>query len=229
MPDVLVRRYAQFFHHPNKQHEVLRLGDRAVACANLRHALDMLGLDPGSMLTGAEDQLYDEPLREAVRAFQVSVRHRVTDGLVGQRPASGSYRSYCTAMQNTDLLFSAAQWFYIVEDPRNGPWRVRTAGYQYTIETQNAEEILGYHWHPTSASDVKEPHLHLGSGARIGRAELETTKAHLPTGRVAMEDFIRLLIEVFDANPRRDWKEVLKAGADRFRQFASWGNKPPQR
>ena len=37
-----------------------------------------------------------------------------------------------------------------------------------------------------------------------------------------MEDFIRLLIEVFDASPRHDWKDVLKTTADRFWQFASW-------
>lgn len=173
-------------------------------------------------------QNYMLPLQQAVSCVAKAVL-RPSGYAPSEHPLLLSSEQMPCSMQNTDLLFSAAQWFYIVEDPRNGPWRVRTAGYQYTIETQNAEEILGYHWHPTSASDVKEPHLHLGSGARIGRAELETTKAHLPTGRVAMEDFIRLLIEVFDANPRRDWKEVLKAGADRFRQFASWGNKPPQR
>jgi hypothetical protein len=44
-----------------------------------------------------------------------------------------------------------------------------------------------------------------------------------------MEDFIQLLIEVFEAKPRKDWKDVLRATAERFWQYASWGSKPPGR
>jgi hypothetical protein len=129
-------------------------------------------------------------------------------------------------LATTDLYFDVAQWFRIIEDPANGPWRVTTEGYKYTIETEDGEEILGYHWHPRSLSHIREPHLHLGTGARIGRSELETAKAHLPTGRVSMEDFIQLLIEVFAAHPRRDWRTILKATGDLFWKYASWGKKP---
>jgi hypothetical protein len=80
------------------------------------------------------------------------------------------------ALPKTDLWFDVGQWFYIIEDPVNGPSRVTTAGYQYTIETDDGEEILGYHWRPDSPSPFKEPHLHLGQGARIGRAEFEAAK-----------------------------------------------------
>jgi hypothetical protein len=128
-------------------------------------------------------------------------------------------------LADTDLYFEVAQWFYIIEDAQHGPWRVTTAGYKYTIETTEGEEILGYHWHPDSLSPFKEAHLHLGSGARIGRSELESTKAHLPTGRVSMEDFIQLLIEVFQARPRHDWKNVLAATAQAFWRYASWGSR----
>jgi hypothetical protein len=31
-----------------------------------------------------------------------------------------------------------------------------------------------------------------------------------------MEDFIQLLIEVFEAKPRKDWKDVLRATAEGF-------------
>jgi hypothetical protein len=127
----------------------------------------------------------------------------------------------------TSLYFDVGQWFYIVEDPVNGPWRVTTAGYKYTIETEDAEEILGYHWHPDSPSPFKYPHLHLGKGAQIGRRELEGAKLHLPTGRVSMEDFIRLVVEVFNARAREDWRDVLSRTARRFWDFASWGKRPP--
>ena len=129
-------------------------------------------------------------------------------------------------LADTDLYFTVAQWFYIIEDSTNGPWRVTTAGYKYTIEAEDGDEILGYHWHPRSLSPNKEPHLHLGTGARIGRSELETTKAHLPTGRVSMEDFLQLLIEVFKAHPHKTgWKSVLQKTGGAFWKYASWGNK----
>ena len=129
-------------------------------------------------------------------------------------------------LTKTDLYFDVAQWFSIIEDPQNGPWRVTTRGYKYTIETEDAEEILGYHWHPDALSQFKEPHLHLGSGARTGRPELETTKAHLPTGRVSMEDFLQLLIEVFNAQPKKSgWEAVLQKTSGAFWKYASWGRK----
>jgi hypothetical protein len=129
-------------------------------------------------------------------------------------------------LAKTDLYFTIAQWFYIVEDSANGPWRVTTAGYKYTIETEDGEEILGYHWHPKSLSPFKEPHLHLGAGAKIGRHELEATKAHLPTGRVSMEEFIKLLIEAFNAPPKKTgWEAILQKTGSTFSKYASWGRK----
>jgi hypothetical protein len=128
-------------------------------------------------------------------------------------------------LDGTDLYFDIAQWFYIIEDATNGPWRVTTAGYKYTLETEDGDEILGYHWHPDSSSQFKEPHLHLGQGAKIGRAELESTKAHLPTGRVSLEDFIKLLIEVFEIRPKRDWMTVLAETGGKFWRYASWGRR----
>jgi hypothetical protein len=173
-------------------------------------------------------QNYMAPLQQAISCVSKAVLRPT-----GYEPSAtahmlSSEQKPC-ALPKTDLCFDVAQWFYIIEDPLNGPWRVTTAGYQYSIETNDGEEVLGYHWHPDSLSPFKEPHLHLGQGAQIGRAEFEAAKAHLPTGRVSMEDFIQLLIEVFDAKPRRDWKEVLRTTAERFRRYASWGSKPPSR
>jgi TIR domain len=81
MPDVVLERYQLYFRHPDAGHEVLRIGDRASACANLRQALPMLDIE--SPAASVDDDLYDESLRGAVRAFQVTYGHRVKDGFVG--------------------------------------------------------------------------------------------------------------------------------------------------
>jgi len=170
-------------------------------------------------------QNYMSPLQQAVACVSKAVLRPT-----GYEPKATAHmlssQQMPSPLANTDLYFDVAQWFYIIEDRLNGPWRVTTAGYQYTIETGGGEEILGYHWQPNSVSPFKDPHLHLGYGAQIGRPELESTKAHLPTGRVSMEDFIQLLIEVFDASPHRDWRDVLGKTAKKFWQYASWGRRP---
>ena len=81
MSDPLLTRYQQYFRHPDDGHDVLEVGDRAIACANLRRALDMLGMEFGS--ASDDNNLYDETLRQAVRTFQTKYSHRVADGRVG--------------------------------------------------------------------------------------------------------------------------------------------------
>ena len=62
----------------------------------------------------------------------------------------------------------------------------------------------------------------LGRGAKTGRTELG--EAHLPTGRVALEDFVNLVIEDFNVLPvRDDWKEALQASRAEFAADRSWG------
>ena len=81
MSDPLVKRYQQYFRHPDDDHDLLEVGDRAVACVNLRRALDTLGLEFRTV--SADELLYDETLREAVCTFQSKFGHRVVDGLTG--------------------------------------------------------------------------------------------------------------------------------------------------
>jgi hypothetical protein len=62
--------------------------------------------------------------------------------------------------------------------------------------------------------------------AKIGRKELDGAKAHLPSGRVAVEEFVELLIEVFGIKNRRaDWKTTLEEMAKAFFSNASWGGR----
>ena len=46
----------------------------------------------------------------------------------------------------------------------------------------------------------------------------------MPTGRIAVEDVIRFLIEDFGVIPAKEnWDEVLDEGREQFRSFRTWG------
>jgi hypothetical protein len=84
------------------------------------------------------------------------------------------------------------------------------AGYYYALRELEGSEIVAYHWHPGRRSPIDFPHLHLGAGSGIGREELQ--KAHVPTGRVDLEDVLLMAIREFGVRPRReDWARILGA------------------
>lgn len=115
------------------------------------------------------------------------------------------------------LSLSITQHYRIVEfvGPR-GPWKVSTTGYLYALHDANGHEIIAYHWHP--ASRVTYPHLHIRTGALVGRPELQ--RAHLPTGRIELEEFLRLAITDFNVQPLRDdWDEVLTRTQEVFEEW----------
>ena len=103
-----------------------------------------------------------------------------------------------------------------------GPWKVRTAAYYYALQDDQKNEILAYHWHPNGATLKAQPHLHLKLAQQeIGRAKL--SEIHIPTGRVALEDFLQLLIEAVGVQPiRQDWKQVLGETRSLFRRWKTW-------
>ena len=122
----------------------------------------------------------------------------------------------------TDLAVQVSQQYRIIEnpDPRQ-PWQVRTVTYHYTLREDEGSEIFSYQWHPNVPGSVSFPHLHLRHGARLGRSEFE--KAHLPTGRVTVEDFVRLLIDDFGVPPaREDWEQALEESRTEFEADRSW-------
>jgi len=121
-----------------------------------------------------------------------------------------------------DLCLSFTQQYKIIEDSENGPFRVTTLYYSYAIETQAAQEIVGYHWHPDGVSPVRFPHLHLGPAVEIGMEEL-SRKAHFPTGRVAFEEIVQLLIETFGVTPdRAHWQELVEGTKSLFAKYKTW-------
>ena len=97
-----------------------------------------------------------------------------------------------------------------------GRFEVRTTAYGYRVIDSLQREVVAFHWHPSGASPVTLPHMHLSS--RIGRLDLGAGFApaalgemHLPTGYITLADVVRLLITEFDIAPRRaDWAAILR-------------------
>jgi hypothetical protein len=132
------------------------------------------------------------------------------------------------------FAFSMRQRYALVhvrDDADRGPWKVRTLDYEYAVYavTRNGSdqprELFAYHFHPSSErSRIKRPHVHFRSVA-VTTAELEA--AHFPTGRVALEEVVWMLLDErdnqFGVKPSRpDWREVLHEGLAAFEQWRTW-------
>ena len=112
--------------------------------------------------------------------------------------------------RRADIAIRIAQQYRIVQaEGDRGPLKVQTVAYMYTVADADGREVFGYHWHPEGRGPFPFPHLHLEAGAMLGRPELQ--RAHFPTGRVSVEEFLRLVIDTFDVRTRRrDWRAVLQ-------------------
>jgi hypothetical protein len=81
----------------------------------------------------------------------------------------------------------------------------------FTRGESGGNEILSYEWHANVLVSVSFSHLHLRYGTGLGRSKFG--RAHLPTGRITLEGFVRLLVGDF-AVPRpattgkRPWSRV---------------------
>lgn len=169
---------------------------------------------------------------EAVEAFIRPVRRSllcVTDQVivhrggyhVGALGLAGLGNPEPIRLRDTDLGLSVALHYHIVEaEGERGPIKVSTSGYYYTVHDQDGRDILAFHWHPQVG--VTYPHLHIGAGAQAGRPEFE--HAHIPTGRVALEAVLRLLIRDFGVRPLRpEWDRELAEAEMDFETWRTWG------
>ncbi|HEV2786686.1 MAG TPA: hypothetical protein VGV67_09885 [Solirubrobacteraceae bacterium] len=119
------------------------------------------------------------------------------------------------------LSLSVGQQYRIVEaDDARGPWKVQTVAYAYVLQADD-QELIAFHWNPTGAGSVTRPHLHLGPAA--GCAYPALARAHVPTGRIALEDVLRLAIEEFGVEPLRDdWSELLETTQSGYEEWRTW-------
>jgi hypothetical protein len=110
----------------------------------------------------------------------------------------------------TRLMLSAREYFRLVEEPSaRERWATRTTTYYYTLNDMAGREIISYHWHSEAPGNVLFPHLHIGAGAKLGWPK--PGEAHIPTGKVALHDLLRLAIAELGVRPRRkDWNQILR-------------------
>ncbi|MCU1693630.1 MAG: hypothetical protein JWM64_2721 [Frankiales bacterium] len=111
-----------------------------------------------------------------------------------------------------------------VDDADRGPFKVRTRAYRYHVLTDDGTESMLFHWHPDGKSTFARPHLHVG-GALLQRDAVISRKAHVPSGRVALEMVIGMLIREYAVVPRRaDHEAVLDECLTRFERWRTWSS-----
>jgi hypothetical protein len=116
--------------------------------------------------------------------------------------------SDAVALRGTSrLTLAVSEHYFIVEEPSAG-WQVQRAAYFYAVGRQDTGELLAFHWHPRGKSPIVTPHLHVRANIQVGERWLG--KVHLPTGYLAIEDIVRLVIKELSAEPlREDWEARL--------------------
>jgi hypothetical protein len=136
-----------------------------------------------------------EPLQQAISCVSPAVLQVAG----GYRPAAHPHALVLADGEpqplraEAELALRVAQQYRIVEDTESrGPWKVQTAAYSYVVNLGD-QELLAYQWNPLGGGRVTRPHLHVGGAA--GELIGDFRRLHLPTGRIALEDVLRLLVE----------------------------------
>lgn len=108
------------------------------------------------------------------------------------------------------LYLTVTLRYRIVTDTADrGRWAIRTEQYIYSLRNEETD-VLAYHWHPGLGQRVTWPHLHIQDPALQDSVFLSSRK-HLITGHVALEEVLLLAIEEFDVQPRlANWRQILE-------------------
>lgn len=128
-------------------------------------------------------------------------------------------------------FIAATHVFTVGPDSEHGGYKVSSREYFYKLsdnpdENEHDKGAFSYHWHP-NGYPIQYPHLHVTVTSQLGYHGLEAkiNRAHYPTSRVCVEDFVRLLIEGYDIKPirhRAEWGRILKKNKGAFHRSASW-------
>jgi hypothetical protein len=164
-----------------------------------------------------------EPLQQAIDCLTPTVLnvsggyhvadspHALTLGNGDPVPLAGEHNLSLSVMQQYVLTESGGA---------RGPWKVHTAAYLYELRRDDAE-LLVYHWHPSGVSPQTRPHLHIGPAAELAFKPLQS--AHVPTGRIALEEVLRMAIVELGAQPRRkDWDQILERTQTGYEDWRTW-------
>jgi hypothetical protein len=135
-------------------------------------------------------------------------------------PLRGPARLYLVVNQNYSIVRT--------EDETSPRWKVSTRGYFYGLQTEQGAEAVSFHWSPRPGEMIARPHAHVGrrllsTPITLGLASFDLPRVHIPTGRVALEEVIRMAIQEFAVEPRReDWEQVLERTQSASQRWGSW-------
>jgi hypothetical protein len=159
-------------------------------------------------------------LRESLSVLTTSVLLASRDGneriLLYREPVKLPRKS------GNPLFIDITQTYLIVAIPEG--FKAQTTGYTYSVlgkEGEGFREILVFHWHPLTTKNLKWPHMHVVGNTFDG----DLGRVHIPTGRLAIEDFVRVLIRDFDVKARVSYEEskkILTRNKSAFCESASW-------
>lgn len=123
--------------------------------------------------------------------------------------------------RNRNYAFHFDQYYRVLWISDSAFYKVATRSYSYIIEDeQTHNELFAFHWAPESRVTI--PHLHLGFGVQAHGLPLDN-KAHIPTGRVPVEDVISFLIHDLNVEPLCDnADEIIGRARERFMEHKSW-------
>ena len=120
-----------------------------------------------------------------------------------------------TPIKLTRSLSLAIQHWTVIRT-REGKLVTSTQGYLYQVIV-GSDAVIEFHYHPAQRAD--HCHVHV-AGALPG---FDLNKIHIPTGRIAIEDVILLVVNDFDVKPKRGWQKALAAERNWFETNQTWG------
>jgi hypothetical protein len=98
-------------------------------------------------------------------------------------------------------------------------WRVSMLGYAHSITDEYGAEIVTFHWQPAGRIDF--PHVHIGTIA-LNDGGLFDRRAHIPTGRVIVEQVLRFAIEEFGVDASDGWQQVFTEAQAYYEESRTW-------
>lgn len=106
----------------------------------------------------------------------------------------------------------------------NAPVRLKAADRNFALTFDQFYRVLlmpdETYREPHSA--IAFPHMHIGFGLRGHDLPIDN-KAHIPSGRVALEDVVLFAIRELKVKPlRENWEEIIGRARERFFEHRSW-------
>lgn len=95
-------------------------------------------------------------------------------------------------------------------------FRVSTREYLYKVQIAAGDHTMMWHWHPVGNSPERRPHIHPSFNQ----------KAHMPSGRMAIEDVIEGCIALGAKESRDDWQKVLMESGGLHKLHRTWVDEP---